>query len=61
MTRFEIIPYAFELARIVKGCENITMRYDEYPKYVKMFDELDEDMKRQLVMRVRERNLKNHK
>lgn len=58
MTRFEIIPYAFELARILKGSENITMRYDEYPKYVKMFDELDDDKKRQLVNRVKERNHK---
>ncbi len=57
MTRFEIIPFVFELAKIHKGwCDKdgkFCMRYEEYPKYVNMYDELDENMKMQLVDRVR--------
>ena len=60
MARFELIPYVFELARIHKGWSEkdgkFSMRYDEYPKYVMMFDELDENKQRQLVERVRSKN-----
>lgn len=56
MTRFEIIPFVFELARIQTGKENdkkFFMKYEEYPKYVKMFDELDDDERTSLIERVR--------
>lgn len=57
MTRFEIIPFVFELAKKHKGwCEKdgkFCMRYDEYTKYVKMFDELGDDEQKQLMDKVK--------
>lgn len=61
MTRFELIPFVFELARIKKGCENdkkFYMKYEEYPKYVKMFEEMDDESRMILIEKVRSKKKK---
>ena len=56
MAHFDIIPYVFELARIKMGKENdkkFCMKYEEYQKYVEMFEELDEDERASLIEKVK--------
>lgn len=42
----ENIPYVFEMVRIHRGCkEKVSMTYEEYVKYSKMYEELSESEK----------------
>lgn len=64
MARFEMIPYVFELAKVQTGWDEkkngkFCMRYEEYTKYLNMFEELEESKQKELVDRVRAR--KNRK
>ena len=49
----ENIPYVFELARIQQKCENITLTYDEYSKYSKIYEELPESEKCIVISKVK--------
>ena len=56
MTRFEIIPFVFELARIQTGRENdkkFCMKYEDYPKYLQMYDEMDDESRMRLIDKVK--------
>ena len=53
MSRFENIPYVFELARIHRECEKITLTYDEYSKYSKIYEELPESGKLIIIHKVK--------
>ena len=57
MTRFDMIPYVFELAKVQTGWDEkkgkFCMRYDDYTKYLNMFDELCESKQKELVDRVK--------
>ena len=55
MSRFENIPYVFELARIHRECEKITLTYDEYSIYSKIYEELPESGKRIVFQKVNDR------
>lgn len=56
MVNFEILPYVFEMARMLNGGVNdYAMRYDEYEEYVRIFEDLSEDEKMNVVYRVRKR------
>lgn len=63
MTQFDVIPYVFELAKVQTGWDEkkgkFCMRYDDYTKYLKMFDELCEFKQKELVDRVMMRKKKN--
>lgn len=56
MVNFDIIPYVFEVARIVKGVaadKKVEMRFDEYGKYYKMFEDMSDEERLIVVNRVR--------
>lgn len=60
MVRFEMIPYVFELARVQTGWDEkkngkFVMRYEEYTKYLDVFESLDDSKRKELVDRVRSR------
>lgn len=60
MARFEMIPYVFELARVQTGWDEkkngkFVMRYEEYTKYLDVFESLDDSKLKELVDRVRSR------
>lgn len=60
MARFEMIPYVFELARVQTGWDEkkngkFVMRYEEYKKYLDVFESLDDSKRKELVDRVRSR------
>jgi hypothetical protein len=65
MTQFDVIPYVFELAKVQTGWDEkkgkFCMRYDDYTKYLKMFDELCEFKQKELVDRVMMRKKKKNK
>lgn len=57
MANFDIIPYVFEVARRANGVtdrnQKFVMRYEEYGKYVKMFEEMSDSEKMDVVNRVK--------
>ena len=60
MACFDMIPYVFELAKVKTGWDEkkngkFCMRYEEYTKYLNMFDTLEESKQKELVDRVRAR------
>lgn len=55
----ENIPYVFELARIQQKCENITLTYDEYSKYSKIYEDMPESGKLIVVQKVNEKLAQN--
>lgn len=62
MTNFDVLPYAFEVARMANGNPpKFAMRYDDYEKYVRMFEEMSEEDRAGVVSRVRDRLVKQRK
>lgn len=59
MANFENIPYVFELARIHRKCENITLTYDEYSEYSKIYEDMPESGKLIVFQKVKERIVQN--
>jgi hypothetical protein len=58
MVRFDMIPYVFELAKVQTGWDEkkgvkFCLRYEEYTKYLALFDSLEESKQMELVDRVR--------
>lgn len=49
----ENIPYVFELARIYHKCDNITLTYDEYSKYSKIYEDMPESVKNIVIQKVK--------
>lgn len=65
MVRFDMIPYVFEFAKIQTGWDEkkcggkFSLRYEEYAKYLELFDSLEESKQMELVDRVRSKGKKN--
>lgn len=58
MSHFDNLPYVFELARELNNkCDDprFALKYDEYSKYVKKFEELSDEARASLVSRAKER------
>lgn len=59
MANFDIIPFVFEFARIRKGCvsdPNFSMTYDEYLWFSKIFADISEDEKMQVIKSAKSRS-----
>lgn len=46
----------YEMLR--KGNKSVTMKYEDYPKYVKMYDSLTDDEKNSIMQKVADRKSK---
>ena len=62
MANFDIIPYVFEVARMANGVtdrnQKFSMRYEDYGKYAKMFEEMSDGEKMDVVNRVKKIRVK---
>jgi fibronectin type 3 domain-containing protein len=54
MAGLENIPYVFELARIHRGSKKISLTFEEYNKYSKIYEELSESVKKMVIAKVNE-------
>ena len=60
MSHFDNLPYVFELARALNGKsgdnQKFSMKYDEYPTYVKKFEELSDEDRAKIIEKVKTRS-----
>jgi hypothetical protein len=54
MAGLENIPYVFELARIHRESKKISLTFEEYNKYSKIYEELSESVKKMVIAKVNE-------
>lgn len=53
-SEMENIPYVFEMVRIQRGCDGkVSLTFEEYDAYLKVFEELCESKRKELFDRVK--------